>query len=264
MTRSFMSPRRRGSRCLSDRRSGTLACARAKRRLCIRRARPPSADRRRSAQGAATRRTSNLPTYAAAITAPAAPADGAIFQAAARAMRRSPRARSPASVGDMITITLVEKHPGAPRATRRTRRAAHGSIGLNPPADRSAVSMIVKSSDFCRSVRDGRPSRAKATPQQSNSAFGRGHGDGGAGAGPQWQPSLVRGQKQLTLNRGDEFRSSISGHRAPGRHHARTTACLSTRVADAQDHLFRQAARSRVPAARVGSATFLFPMVSPF
>jgi flagellar L-ring protein precursor FlgH len=190
--------------------------------------------------------TASLPT-----AAPAPVANGAIFQASGGYAPLTSGQRA-AAVGDVITIVLIERTQGTTSSTTGTDRS--GTIGLTPPAT-GPLSFFVPTdvsmggdSEFAGAGRSA----------QSNALFGE-----ISVTVAEVLPNgtmLVRGEKQLRINRGHEFiriqglvRAADIGpdNRVP-----------STRVADANiDYIGRgEVAR----ASRQGWLQRFFSVVSPF
>ncbi|HEX7853607.1 MAG TPA: flagellar basal body L-ring protein FlgH [Sphingobium sp.] len=140
------------------------------------------------------------PTYADAPSQPSQ-ANGSIFQAA-QGYAALTSGSLASRVGDMITITLVEKTQATKSNSANTAR--NGNVGLTPPST-GPLSLFS-------------PSDATASGTQ---AF-KGAGDAAQSNALSGEITvtiakvlpngamLVKGQKQVTLNRGDEF-IQISG-----------------------------------------------------
>jgi len=134
------------------------------------------------------------PTYPAAPEP--LPANGAIFQAS-RGYAPLTSGNRAAIVGDLLTIVLVERTQAAKTSTANTGR--NGSIGLSPPV--SGPLALFSSNDFNmggQSAFDG-----KGQAAQSNLLTGE-VSVTVAAVYPNGT-MLVRGEKQLRLNQGDEF-----------------------------------------------------------
>lgn len=191
------------------------------------------------------------PTYSSAPVVPAQP-NGSIFQVASGYAPLTSGARA-AMVGDILTITLVEKTQASKSATADTSR--NGSISLTPPTT-GPLSKIIDPTDIGSS---GTNSFAgKGASAQSNALSGE-----VTVTVAQVYPNgtmLVRGQKALTLNRGDEF-IQISGivRQADILPDNRV---LSTRVADAKITYTGKGEIAR--ASRQGWLQRFFTMISPF
>jgi flagellar L-ring protein precursor FlgH len=133
------------------------------------------------------------PVYAADPQPPVA--NGSIYQAANGYAALTSGARA-AMVGDVITINLVEKTQAAKTATASTDRS--GSVSITPPS--TGPASFFQTSDATASGAGSFAGKGAAT--QSNQLTGsisvtvvRVFPNG---------TMLVRGQKLLTLNRGDE------------------------------------------------------------
>lgn len=163
-----------------------------------------------------------LPTYSEPVPVPAAP-NGSIFQISSGYSALTSGARA-TTVGDIITITLVERTQASKSTSANTGR--DGSIGLTPPT--TGLLNLFKPSDISASGTNS--FKGTGTAAQSNTLSGeitvtiaKVYPNG---------TMLVRGEKALTLNRGDEF-IQISGlvRQADVSPDNRV---LSTRVADAK------------------------------
>jgi flagellar L-ring protein precursor FlgH len=190
------------------------------------------------------------PTLAPAAPIPAQ-ANGSIFQAAAGYTPLTSGSRA-SMVGDVITITLVERTQASKSNSADTSRS--GSIGLTPPT--TGPASFFSPSDIAASGANSFTGKGAAT--QSNALTGE-----VTVTIAQVYPNgtmLVKGQKALTLNRGDEF-IQISGivrqadispdNRIP-----------STRVADAKITYSGKGEIAR--ASRQGWLQRFFTMISPF
>ena len=183
-----------------------MACRSPPRRLpVLRRAREPQAE---------------YPADAAAAAPPAPVANGAIFQAAQRLCAAHQRpARRP--VGDVLTIVLVERTQGTSSSTSNTER--EGIIGLTPPATGPLV-LLPAGTDVAMGGQNDFQGRGQTG--QSNSLIGE-----ITVTVAEVYPNgtmRVRGEKQLRINRGNEF-IRMSGHRPPGRHQRRQPRRLDPR-----------------------------------
>jgi flagellar L-ring protein FlgH len=133
---------------------------------------------------------------AAPVLAPPPAANGAIFQAnqGYAALYEGPRARR---VGDTLTIVLVERMAAQKDVGSKSGR--DGNIGLTPPAV-GPLSLF----DPAEAKASGTQAfNGTGTASQSNSLSGE-----VSVTVAEVYPNgtmLVRGQKRLTLNRGDEF-----------------------------------------------------------
>ncbi|MGE4430626.1 MAG: flagellar basal body L-ring protein FlgH [Sphingobium sp.] len=191
------------------------------------------------------------PTYSLPLEQ-APPANGSIFQAAYGYAPLTSGARA-AMVGDIITIQLVESTQASKSNGANTSR--NGDIGLSPPTT-GLFSKLFSASD----VGAGGSNSFKGTgaASQSNRLSGeitvtvaRLFPNG---------TMLVKGEKALTLNRGDEF-IQISGlvRQADITPDNRV---LSTRVADAKITYTGKGEIAR--ASQQGWLQRFFSMISPF
>ncbi|AYJ85211.1 flagellar basal body L-ring protein FlgH (plasmid) [Sphingomonas paeninsulae] len=179
------------------------------------------------------------------------PANGAIFQASGGYSALTSGARAGA-VGDILTIALVERTQATKSATQTAGR--DGSIGLNPPT--SGPLALFSGSDVAMSGSQAFKGAGQAA--QSNALTGEisvtvvaVYPNG---------TMLIRGEKNVTLNRGDET-IRLSGlvrlvdigpdNRIP-----------STRVADAKITYTGKGEVAR--ASRQGWLQKVFSIVSPF
>jgi flagellar L-ring protein precursor FlgH len=183
--------------------------------------------------------------------APARP-NGAIFQASAGYSSLTNGARA-AQVGDIITILLVERTQATKSTSANTDRS--GSIGLTPPST-GPFSKLFSATDVAASGAQG--FKGKGDTSQSNALSGeitvtiaKVFANG---------TMLVRGQKALTLNRGDEY-VQISGlvRQADV---GTDNRVLSTRVADARITYTGKGEIAR--ASRQGWLQRFFSSISPF
>lgn len=179
------------------------------------------------------------------------PANGAIYQASNgyAALYEGPRARR---VGDPLTILLVERMVAQKDVTSKSGR--NGNLGLTPPS-LGPLSLFNPAEAAASGTQafDG-----KGTAAQSNSLSGE-----ISVTVAEVYPNgtmLVRGQKRLTLNRGDEW-VRVSGivRIADIDFDNRV---LSTRVADAQITYTGRGDLQRQ--SRPGWLQRFFSLVSPF
>lgn len=191
------------------------------------------------------------PTLAPDPVPPLRP-NGAIFQAANGYAPLTSGARA-AQVGDIITIALVEATQASKSNGAETSR--EGSISLIPPTTGPA-STLFQPSDIAASGSNAFKGAGKAS--QSNSLSGeiavtvaQVYANG---------VMLVRGQKNLTLNRGDEF-IQIEGLVRPA-DVSPDNRVLSTRVANAKITYSGRGEIAR--ASRQGWLQRFFSMLSPF
>ncbi|UAK26061.1 flagellar basal body L-ring protein FlgH [Sphingomonas nostoxanthinifaciens] len=158
------------------------------------------------------------------LAPPAPQADGAIFHAASGYAALTSGARA-AMVGDVVTINLVEKTQAAKSNSANTNRT--GSISVTPPPTGPIATVLNKVN---LNMGQGATFAGKGDAAQSNQLSGA-----ISVTIAEIYPNgtmLVRGQKQLTLNRGDET-IMISGIiRAADIDFDNTVQ--STRVADAR------------------------------
>ncbi|HEY0271491.1 MAG TPA: flagellar basal body L-ring protein FlgH [Sphingomonas sp.] len=163
--------------------------------------------------------------YAATMPADLAPppANGAIFQASMGYAPLTSGARA-AMVGDVVTIILVEATQAQKTNSASTDRSAN--IGLTPPT--TGALALFSASDA--SLGGAGTFAGKGAAAQSNSLTGA-----ISVTIAKLLPNgnfVVKGQKHLTLNRGDEV-IQIAGIVRPNDIDS-TNSVLSTRVADAQ------------------------------
>jgi flagellar L-ring protein precursor FlgH len=156
-------------------------------------------------------------------------------------------------VGDIITIQLVESTQAS--KSNAANMGRDGSIGLTPPST-GPLSGLIKSTDVASS--GTQTFKGTGAASQSNSLNGEitvtvaklfPNGN-----------MLVRGQKALTLNRGDEF-IQIAGIIRPA-DISNDNKVLSTRVADARITYSGKGEIAR--ASRQGWLQRFFSMLSPF
>ena len=184
---------------------------------------------------------------------PAVPAaaDGAIFHAAAGYAPLTSGARA-AQIGDVLTIILVEKTQAVKSNSASTDRT--GNVGITPPT--SGPLKFLKSTSLTAS--GGGAFDGKGAAQQSNQLNGA-ISVTVADVYPNGT-MLIRGEKHLTLNRGDE-QIRISGI-------VRTVdidqdnTVPSTRVADAKITYAGTGEIAR--ASHQGWLNHFFSILSPF
>lgn len=183
--------------------------------------------------------------------APAPLANGGIFQAAAGYSPLTMGQRA-GSIGDVLTVVLTERTTAQKSATLATERG--GSIGLTPPS--TGPLSFFNPSDIA--MGGNSESAGRGSTQQTNALFGEitvtvadTYSNG---------TMLVRGEKRVRINRGDEFirvsgivRQSDIGpdNRIP-----------STRIADARIDYVGTGEVAR--AARQGWLQRFFSIISPF
>lgn len=180
-----------------------------------------------------------------------APANGAIFQAAAGYAPLTSGARA-SMVGDVLTIALVERTQAVKATSQTTGR--DGSIGLTPPA--TGLFNLFSPSDVTASGTNAFKGQGQAA--QSNALTGEISVTVSA-----ILPNgtmRVRGEKLVTLNRGDEFIqfSGIVREADIGS----DNRVLSTRVADARITYAGKGEMAR--ASKQGWLQRFFTRVSPF
>jgi flagellar L-ring protein precursor FlgH len=193
--------------------------------------------------------------YAPTYSEPApesTPANGSIFQAANGYAPLTSGARA-AMVGDIITIQLVESTQAS--KSNAANMGRDGSIGLTPPST-GPLSGIIKSTDIASS--GTQTFKGTGAASQSNSL----NGEITVTVAKLFPNGtmLVRGQKALTLNRGDEF-IQIAGIIRPA-DISNDNKVLSTRVADARITYSGKGEIAR--ASRQGWLQRFFSMLSPF
>jgi len=196
------------------------------------------------------------PAYQVTYAEPEAPRpaqpNGAIFQASAGYSSLTNGARA-AQVGDIITILLVERTQASKSTSANMDRS--GNIGLTPPST-GPFSKLFSASDVGASGNQG--FKGKGDASQSNALSGeitvtiaKVYGNG---------TMLVRGQKALTLNRGDEF-VQVSGLVRQA-DIGPDNRVLSTRVGDARITYTGKGEIAR--ASRQGWLQRFFSAISPF
>lgn len=192
------------------------------------------------------------PTHPVVPAPESVPANGAIFQAAYGYAPLTSGARA-AMVGDIITIQLVE----STQASKSTAsNSSHDSnVGITPPTT-GLLSKLFSSSDTTASSTQGFKGTGAAS--QSNSLSGQ-----ITVTVAQVYPNgtmLVKGEKALTLNRGDEY-IQISGLVRQA-DIAPDNTVLSTRVADAKITYTGKGDIAR--ASRQGWLARFFSVINPF
>jgi flagellar L-ring protein precursor FlgH len=189
------------------------------------------------------------PTPYQAPTPP--PADGAIFHATAGYAPLTSGARA-AQVGDILTIILVEKTQATKSNSASTDRK--GDVGLSPPT--TGPLKFLKSTSLTAS--GGGTFDGKGAAEQSNELSGA-ISVTVAAVYPNGT-MLVKGEKNLTLNRGDE-QIRISGLIRMADIDLDNTV-PSTRVADAKITYAGTGEIAR--ASRQGWLSHFFSILSPF
>lgn len=194
-------------------------------------------------------------SFAAALPppppSPPAPANGAIFQAANgyAALYEGTRARA---VGDPLTIVLVERTVASKSAG--SKLDSSGGFGITPPSTGNLS--LFNPTDVRASGNRNFDGSGSAT--QANALTGE-----FSVTVAQVLPNgtlVVQGQKQVTLNRGDEY-VQIRGIVRPIDIDA-TNRVLSTRVADARIAYTGKGDVAR--ASRQGWLSRFFQTISPF
>jgi flagellar L-ring protein FlgH len=177
-------------------------------------------------------------------------ANGAIFQAGSYAALSSGARAS--QVGDMLTVILAERTSASKSNSATTDRG--GGIGLTPPT--TGPLRFFKPSDV--NVSGNQSFKGKGEAAQSNALSGEVTVTIAA-----VYPNgtmLLRGEKQLTLNRGDE-RVQISGI-ARAVDISPDNRILSSRIADA--HIIYTGKGEVARASSQGWLQRFFSKVSPF
>ncbi|WP_432768781.1 MAG: flagellar basal body L-ring protein FlgH [Sphingopyxis sp.] len=189
--------------------------------------------------------------FAATMSAPPPPppANGSIFQGGYVALTSGGRA---GRVGDIVTIQLVERTAATKSNAAGTQRG--GSIGLTPPA--TGPLSLFNPSDI--GMGGDQAFKGKGDASQSNALSGE-VSVTVAAVYPNGT-MLVRGEKLLTLNRGDE-RVQISGI-VRAIDIGPDNRVLSTRVADANIRYVGKGEIAR--ASRQGWLQRFFSIISPF
>lgn len=177
--------------------------------------------------------------------------NGAIFQAAAGYAPLTSGARA-SSVGDILTVILVERTQATKSATQTTDRK--GAVGLTPPA--TGPFAFFAGSDVGMS--GGQTFKGSGQAAQSNALTGE-ISVTIAAAYPNGT-MLVRGEKTVTLNRGEEM-IRLSGL-VRSVDISADNRILSTRVADARITYTGKGEVAR--ASRQGWLQRFFSIVSPF
>ncbi|HEX7874540.1 MAG TPA: flagellar basal body L-ring protein FlgH [Sphingobium sp.] len=191
------------------------------------------------------------PTFAEAIAMPAQ-ATGSIFQAAQGYAPLTSGALA-SRVGDMLTITLVERTQATKSNSANTAR--DGSIGLTVPTTGPLSNLInntdINSSGTQKFAGKGDAAQSNALSGEVTVTVAKVLPNGAL---------FVKGEKQLTLNRGDEF-VQISGIVRPA-DITPDNRVPSTRVADARITYSGKGEIAR--ASRQGWLQRFFSMLSPF
>ncbi|WP_088184507.1 flagellar basal body L-ring protein FlgH [Sphingobium sp. Z007] len=190
------------------------------------------------------------PTVIAQPIAPAA--NGSIFQASTGYTPLTSGARA-TSVGDIITIVLVERTQASKTTSADTAR--NGSIGIAPPTT-GILSKLFSASDVSAGGQNnftgkGNASQSNALSGEITVTIAATYPNG---------TMLVKGEKALTLNRGDEF-IQISGLVRQA-DIAPDNRIASTRVADAK--IIYKGKGEIANASRQGWLQRFFSAISPF
>jgi len=184
--------------------------------------------------------------------APAPVPNGSIFQPANGYASLVSGGRA-ASVGDILTIQLVERTDASKSTSANTDRS--GNAGITPPTT-GLFSKLFSPSDV--SASSAQTFKGKGDAAQSNALSGQ-----ITVTVAKVFPNgtlLVRGQKALTLNRGDEY-VQISGLIRP-QDISPDNSVLSTRVADARITYTGKGDIQR--ASKPGWLSSFFSIINPF
>jgi flagellar L-ring protein precursor FlgH len=177
------------------------------------------------------------------------PANGSIFQGGYTPLTSGGRA---GQVGDVLTIQLVERTMASKSNSAATQRG--GSFGLTPPS--TGLLNLFSPSDI--GMGGDQQFQGKGSAAQSNTLNGE-----ISVTVAQLYPNgtmLVRGEKMLTLNRGDEHVQFSGIVRAMDI--SPDNRILSTRVADANIRYVGKGEIAR--ASRQGWLGRFFSIISPF
>ncbi|WP_137751390.1 flagellar basal body L-ring protein FlgH [Sphingopyxis sp. L1A2A] len=201
--------------------------------------------------GAAAKDKLPADAFAAATPVPPAPlpGNGSIFQGSYVPLTSGGRA---GQVGDILTIQLVERTAATKSNAAGTQR--DGNIGLTPPS--TGPLSLFNPSDIA--MGGGQQFKGKGDASQSNALSGE-VSVTIAAVYPNGT-MLVRGEKLLTLNRGDE-RVQISGI-VRAMDISPDNRILSTRVADANIRYVGKGEIAR--ASQQGWLQRFFAIISPF
>ncbi|MES2158588.1 MAG: flagellar basal body L-ring protein FlgH [Pseudomonadota bacterium] len=204
---------------------------------------------------AGKKREAERALYAPTLVAPAPTppaANGSIFQASVGYTPLTSGARA-TTVGDIITIILVERTQATKSNSADTSR--NGNVGLTPPST-GVLSKLFSASDVAMGGQNQFTGQGGAT--QSNALSGE-ITVTIAAVYPNGT-MLVKGEKALTLNRGDEF-IQISGLVRQA-DISPDNRIASTRVADARIIYTGKGEIAR--ASKQGWLQNFFSMISPF
>ena len=187
------------------------------------------------------------------VAQPAPPqANGSIFQASMGYTPLTSGARA-TSVGDIITIVLVERTQASKTTSADTNR--NGNIGLTPPTT-GIFSKLFSPSDVAAGGQNsfagqGAASQSNALSGEITVTIAAVYPNG---------TMLVKGEKALTLNRGDEY-IQLSGLVRQA-DIAPDNRIASTRVADAK--IIYKGKGEIANASRQGWLQRFFSAISPF
>jgi flagellar L-ring protein FlgH len=181
---------------------------------------------------------------------PVIPANGAIYQSGTYASLTSGMRAS--QVGDILTIMLVERTSATKSTSANTKR--DGNIGLTSPT--TGLLNLIKPSD----VNSGGTQSFKGQGDAAQSNALSGEVSVTVAVVYPNGTMLVRGEKLLTLNRGDE-RVQLSGL-VRAADISPDNKVISTRVADARIRYIGKGEVAR--ASRQGWAQRFFSKISPF
>lgn len=187
----------------------------------------------------------------ASPAAEAAQADGAIFSASSGYAPLTSGSRA-ATVGDILTIALVERTQAAKQNSAAVDR--EGSIGISPPA--TGILDLIKPTDLNMGGDQsfnggGQASQSNRLSGEISVTIAEVYPNG---------TMLVRGEKLVTLNRGDEYIRIAGLVRAQDI--GPDNRIVSTRVADARITYSGRGELAR--ASRQGWLQRFFSSVSPF
>ena len=204
-----------------------------------------------SLAGTADGRTREKPDFSAtiALPAPAPAANGAIFQGVFTPLTSGYRASAP---GDILTLDLVERTIAQKSTSAKTGR--DGSIGLTPPTTGPLSffsSSDVKAGGSQSFTGEGSAAQSNQLSGQLSVTIVEVYPNG---------TMLVRGEKLLTLNRGDEHVQFSGIVRAADI--SPDNRVTSSRVANAK--IFYTGKGEIARASRQGWLQRFFSLISPF
>jgi flagellar L-ring protein precursor FlgH len=199
----------------------------------------------------AFQRTPNEYRPSIAAAAPSAPANGAIFQAS-NGYTPLTNGQRAGSVGDVLTVVLVERTQGQSTSTSNTER--EGSIGLTPPA--TGPLAFFAGTDV--SMGGQNSFQGRGVTGQSNSLLG----EITVTVAEVYPNGAMRvtGEKQLRINRGNEH-IRLTGIIRPA-DIGPDNRVASTRIADARIDYIGRGEIAR--ASRQGWLQRFFNILSPF